>query len=55
MRHREPQRAGLEALEIVGVDELEALAERAAMLLDRHASSAGSGVLLMTTTHSKFG
>ena len=32
---REPQRAGLVAIHIVGVDELEALTERAAMLFDR--------------------
>ena len=32
---REPQRAGLVAVEVVDVDELEALAQRAAMLLDR--------------------
>ena len=35
VHHGEPQRAGLEALQIVGIDELEALAERAAVLLDR--------------------
>ena len=36
VHHREAQRAGLEALQVVGAHELEALAERAAMLLDRH-------------------
>ena len=35
VREREPQRAGLEAREVVVAHELEALAERAAMLLDR--------------------
>ena len=35
VHHGEPQGAGLEACEVVGAHELEALAERAAMLLDR--------------------
>ena len=34
-RQREPQRAGLEAVELVLAHELEALAERLAVLLDR--------------------
>ena len=33
--HRDAQRAGLEALHLLGVDELEAFTERAAMVLDR--------------------
>ena len=33
--HRDAQRAGLETLHLLGVDELEALAERAAVILDR--------------------
>ena len=33
--HGDAQRAGLEALHLLGVDELEALAERAAVILDR--------------------
>ncbi len=33
--HRDPERTGLEALHLLGVDELEALAEHAAVILDR--------------------
>ena len=47
----ETQRARLEADDVVGAYELKALAERAAVLLDRQ-PQAGSGVLLITTMHS---
>ena len=33
--HGDAERAGLETLNLLGVDELEAFAERAAMILDR--------------------
>jgi len=41
-------------MHIVDVDELEALTQRAAMLLDR-LPEGRIGVLLITTTHSKLG
>ncbi len=54
VHHGETQRAGLEADDLVGAHELETFAEQAAVLFDR-SHIAGSGVLLITSTHSKFG
>ena len=51
---REPQRARFVSGDIIRIDELETFTERAAMIPTGR-QNVGSGVLLMTTTHSKFG